>query len=105
MWKILGQESKPRHSSNPSHYSDNARSLTCCATRELHEHLFWKGREKQKKKKKNQESFKFCAFLFIIVTYEKKTSILFCCEHFKNIFITKAICVLAKDKKSESTNQ
>lgn len=34
MWKFLGQSSNPHHSNYPSHCSDNARSLTCCATRE-----------------------------------------------------------------------
>ena len=30
MWKFPGQGSNPCHSSNPSHCSENARSLTCC---------------------------------------------------------------------------
>ena len=33
--KFLGQGSNTHQSSDPSHSSDNARSLTCCATREL----------------------------------------------------------------------
>ena len=33
--KFLGQGLNPRHSSDPSHFSDNASSLTCCTTREL----------------------------------------------------------------------
>lgn len=37
MQKFLGQGSNLCHSSDPSHYSDNARSLTHCATEE-----FWK---------------------------------------------------------------
>ena len=36
MWKSLGQGLNPRHSSNPSCWRDNARSLTCCVTREFH---------------------------------------------------------------------
>ena len=35
MRKFLGQGLNPCHSSNPSHSSDNARSLTHCTTREL----------------------------------------------------------------------
>ena len=35
MWKFLGQGSNLRHSSAPSHCSDNAASLTCCISREL----------------------------------------------------------------------
>ena len=35
MWKFLGHRLNPCHSSNPSHCSNNARSLTHCATREL----------------------------------------------------------------------
>ena len=35
MWKFLGQVSKLHHSSDPSLYSDNARCLSCCATKEL----------------------------------------------------------------------
>lgn len=35
MEKFLGQGSTLRHSSNPSCCSDNTRSFTCCATREL----------------------------------------------------------------------
>ena len=38
MWKIPGQGSIPHHSSDPSHCSDNARSLTHWTTRELHQH-------------------------------------------------------------------
>ena len=33
--KVLGRELNPYHSSNLSHCSDNARSLTRCTTREL----------------------------------------------------------------------
>ena len=35
MWKFPGQGSNRCHSSDPSCCSDKARSLTCCATREL----------------------------------------------------------------------
>ena len=35
MWKFLGQGSNPCHHSDPNRCSDNAGSLTCCATREL----------------------------------------------------------------------
>ena len=35
MWKFLGHGLKPCHSSDPGCCSDNAGSLTCCATREL----------------------------------------------------------------------
>ena len=35
MKKFLGQESNMRHSSDPSHSSDNTKSLTHWATREL----------------------------------------------------------------------
>ena len=35
MWKFPGQGSNPLHSSKPSHCSDNAKSLTFCATGEL----------------------------------------------------------------------
>ena len=35
MWKFPGQGSNTQHSSDTSHCSDNARSLTHCATREL----------------------------------------------------------------------
>ena len=35
MWKFLGRESNPRHSSDRAHCSDNAGSLTHCTTREL----------------------------------------------------------------------
>ena len=35
MQKLPGQGSKPCQSSNPSHSSDNARSLTHCTTKEL----------------------------------------------------------------------
>ena len=34
MWNFLGEGSNSHHSSSPSHHSDNARSLTCCSTRE-----------------------------------------------------------------------
>lgn len=37
MWKFPGQGWDPCHSSEPSHWSDNARSLIYCATRELPE--------------------------------------------------------------------
>ena len=33
--EVLGPGIKQDHNSNPSCYSDNARSLTCCATRKL----------------------------------------------------------------------
>ena len=36
MWKFLSQGWNPCHGSDPSCFSDNARSLTCCTTRELH---------------------------------------------------------------------
>ena len=39
MWKFPGQGSNSSHSSDPSHCSDNARSLTRCATRELQRFL------------------------------------------------------------------
>ena len=35
MWNFLGQELNPCHSSNPSHCSDNARSLTCWVLRDF----------------------------------------------------------------------
>ena len=35
MQKFLGQGSNQHHSSDPGHCSDNAKSLTCCATKEL----------------------------------------------------------------------
>ena len=35
MWKFPGQGSNPYHNSDLSHSSDNARSLTCCATGEF----------------------------------------------------------------------
>ena len=35
MWKFPSQGSNPCQSSDPSHFSDKARSLTNCATREL----------------------------------------------------------------------
>ena len=38
MWKFFGQESNLHCSSDPSHCSDNPRSLTHCTTREF---LFW----------------------------------------------------------------
>ena len=38
MWKIPGQGSNPGHSSDLSHCTDNAGSLTHCATKEL---LMW----------------------------------------------------------------
>ena len=42
-WKFWGQGSNLCHCSNLSHSSDNAESLTCWATRELHFSLFSKG--------------------------------------------------------------
>ena len=36
MWEFPGEGSNLRHSRNPSRCSDNVRSLTCCATRELY---------------------------------------------------------------------
>ena len=36
MWKFLGQGLNLRHSSNPSRCRENARSLTCYATKEPH---------------------------------------------------------------------
>ena len=36
---FLGQRANPGQSSDPSSYSDNARFLTCCATRELQQIL------------------------------------------------------------------
>ena len=41
MWKFPDQGSNPCHSSNQSHYSDNTRSLTHWATRELLPVLFF----------------------------------------------------------------
>ena len=41
MWKFPGQGSNPHHSSNQSHSSDTARSLTRCATEELPLMLFF----------------------------------------------------------------
>ena len=35
MWKCLGQGLNLDHSSDPSHRSNNATSLTCCTTRDL----------------------------------------------------------------------
>ena len=39
LWKFLGQKSNPCHGSDPSYCSDNARSLTTCATREFPIHI------------------------------------------------------------------
>ena len=39
MWKFPGQGWNPCHSSNPSHCSDNTRSLTCGTTRECRSDL------------------------------------------------------------------
>lgn len=39
-WKFPGQGPKLCHSSHPNHGSDNAKSLTCCATKELWEIKF-----------------------------------------------------------------
>ena len=42
MWKFLGQGLNLCHSRDLSYYSDNARSLTYCTTKELQEyHYFW----------------------------------------------------------------
>ena len=41
MWNFLGQGSNPCYSSNPSHCSDSARSLTCCAIEELWRLTSW----------------------------------------------------------------
>ena len=41
MWKFLGQGLNLSHSSNLSCCSDNARSLTCCTTRELPEKIIF----------------------------------------------------------------
>ena len=35
MWKFPGQGLNPHHCGDPSHFSDNTGSLTCCTTREL----------------------------------------------------------------------
>ena len=40
MWKSPSQESNLHHSSDPSHWRENDRSLTCCATRELQVPVF-----------------------------------------------------------------
>ena len=40
MRKFPGKGLNPHQSSDPGHYSDNARSFTCCATRELLEREF-----------------------------------------------------------------
>ena len=40
MWNFLGQRSTPYRSSNPSHCSENARSPTHCAMRELPLRMF-----------------------------------------------------------------
>ena len=40
LWSFPGQGSNPSHSSDPSYWSDNTRSLTCWSTRELLRH-FW----------------------------------------------------------------
>ena len=42
MWKFPGQGSNPYHISDPSHCSDDTRSLTCCATRELLKYILSK---------------------------------------------------------------
>ena len=42
MWKFPGQGSNPCHSNDPSSCSDNARSLTHCATRELLSPLYFR---------------------------------------------------------------
>ena len=42
MWKFPDQESNLHHRSQPSNYSDNARSLTHCVTREHHQLLILK---------------------------------------------------------------
>ena len=56
MWKKFpGQRLNLYHSNDPSHSSDNARSLTLCATRELLPTLFfkdWGSGEKEEGKKK-----------------------------------------------------
>ena len=39
-WKFPGQGLNPCHSSDPSHCSDNARSLIYCVTRELSFRVF-----------------------------------------------------------------
>ena len=43
MLKFLGQGSNLCHRSNPSHSSDNTRSLTYCTTRELQKVFFKNG--------------------------------------------------------------
>ena len=40
MQKFLGQVLNPHHSSDLSHTNGNARSLTCCTTRELPSRIF-----------------------------------------------------------------
>ena len=42
MWKFPGQRSNPCHSSNPGHCNDNARAITCYATRELYRGFIFK---------------------------------------------------------------
>ena len=42
MWKFPGQEMSLCHSGDLSHWGDNVRSSTCCATRELPKHTFFK---------------------------------------------------------------
>ena len=41
-WKFPDQGWNPCHSSNPTHCSDNAGSLTCWATRELQQLIFYR---------------------------------------------------------------
>ena len=43
MYKFLGQGTNPHHSSNLSLCSDNARSLTHCAARELQIYMLYNG--------------------------------------------------------------
>ena len=45
--KYPGQGSNGCHSSDPSHCSDSAKSLTHCTTRELQQVLFFKSRDRE----------------------------------------------------------
>lgn len=57
MQKSLGQGSNSQHRSDPSCYSDNARSLTCCATREIPRQFTFKkeGKKGRKEGKRGRE--------------------------------------------------
>ena len=60
MCKFPGQGMNLHHSSNQSHCSDNARSLTCCATGELLEIFFFKWTVITKQKQMHRYTEKMC---------------------------------------------